>query len=85
MKGGLFPQLKAVGYQGKFGTTAPSYVADRFKTHPGMLPQFQALKGKTADKPGIGTKRVLLKRRSATFPRGDAPQGARHKTRKGRV
>ena len=26
------PSLSALGYQGKFGTTAPSYVADLFKT-----------------------------------------------------
>jgi hypothetical protein len=38
---------KAQGYQGKFGTTAPSYVADRFKTDVRMLPQFGPLEGKT--------------------------------------
>jgi hypothetical protein len=37
-----------------------------------------ALEASTADKPAMGTKRVLLKRRSATFPMGDAPQGARY-------
>jgi CheY-like chemotaxis protein len=40
-----------------------------------MLPQFAARKGKTADRPGIGTKRVLLKRRSATRSRGGHPEG----------
>jgi RRXRR protein len=48
-----------------------------------MLPQFGPLEGETADKLGIGTKRVLLKRRSATFPRGDCPQGQRNWARKG--
>jgi hypothetical protein len=30
---------KAQGYQGKFGTTAPSYAADRLKTVVGQRPQ----------------------------------------------
>jgi hypothetical protein len=61
----------------------PNDVADRFKNDVRMLPQFGPPEGETADKPGIGKKRVLLKRRSATFPRGDRPQGQRNEARKG--
>jgi hypothetical protein len=47
-----------------------------------MLPQFGPLEGTTADEPRVGTKRVLLKCRSA-FRRKDEPQGARDQARKG--
>jgi hypothetical protein len=41
-----------------------------------MLPQFAALKGKTADKPGIGTKRVLLKTPVCNMVEGRLPARA---------
>jgi len=34
------------------------YVADRLKTHPGMLPQSQALKVPVADTLRVSTKRI---------------------------
>jgi hypothetical protein len=36
-----------------------------------MLPQFAALKATAVDKPGIGTKRAVVQRCSATLARGD--------------
>ncbi|MDU6430017.1 MAG: hypothetical protein E6552_05960, partial [Sutterella wadsworthensis] len=41
-----------------------NYVADRFKTHLGMLPQFRALEASEADKHWVRTKRSEAKCRS---------------------
>ena len=54
-----------------------NYVADRFKTHLGMLPQFRALEASEADKHWVRTKRSEAKCRSVQHWRGELlrPQG----------
>jgi RRXRR protein len=51
-------------------TTAASDVADRFKDSPRDASSTPGLEGKAADKPGIGTKRLLPKRRSGNIREG---------------
>ena len=57
------------------------------KTHSGVLPQPRTLEVAAADKARVATKRAVMGAASsicvATFPRGDWPQGQRHKARKG--
>lgn len=52
------------------------YVVRRFKTHPGMPPQFQALEVPVADKARVATKRIWAVRRRTTLARGDPRKGA---------
>ena len=74
-----YPALKGEACESKPRLTSLSppnkevkrgYVADRFKTHPGMLPQSQALKVPVADTLRVSTKRIGTKCRYATLARG---------------
>jgi hypothetical protein len=58
-----------------FGTMAPNYVADRFKTDVRMLARF----GQARDWHETGFAQTPV----CNIPRGDAPQGARHQAHKG--
>jgi hypothetical protein len=74
LKAGAFAQPPGVGYQGKFGGLSCCREVKRPRSE-GFL-KFGPLAGKAEDKPGIGTKRVLLKRRSANIPEGRLPARA---------
>jgi hypothetical protein len=80
MGGKLSPCLKAGALPKPAGvwlTRNPSSrgdIADRFKTHRRMLPQFAALKGKTADNAGTATKTGLAQTPVCNKVEGRSPE-----------